>query len=413
MTLSLATILTPRARPKPAPFTTDDIREQTASFWKISIDWIADHWLQVAIAIGVGALLFAALHALKAFGKRLCRRDGTGRGWYTVFGSAIAKTGNFFIIMASARLVVAIGQAPDQVMQIIKFLFTVASVFQAAIWAREIILGAIEHRTTTEDYHGEALTNAMGLIRLFVTFALFAIALVMILGNLGVNVTGLIAGLGVGGIAVGLAAQSIFADLFAAISIIFDRPFRKGDAISYDKSSGTVEYIGMRSTRIRGVNGEERVIGNKKLLDFEIINNSRREYRRTIFTLGVVQTTPVAVMADLPHMLKQVVEDHGHKFIRAGFTGFGAQSYDFDLEFDTMSAVFQDMYDARHSVGLAIVKRFNEAGIALAYPTQTALSAEEAGMVQPRHRTARKGSDAIAPPPSSGDRSEADQGNGG
>ena len=133
----------------------------------------------------------------------------------------------------------------------------------------------------------------MGLIRLLVSFVLFAIALVLVLGNLGVNVTGLVAGLGVGGIAIGLAAQSIFADLFAAIAIIFDRPFKKGDAITFDKSAGTVELIGMRSTRIRGTAGEARVIGNKKLLDNEIVNNTQREFRRVIFTLGVVQTTPV------------------------------------------------------------------------------------------------------------------------
>ena len=408
MKISLnAVIAAPHRR---APFTAGDMRDQTLSLWQQSVDWMADNWLQVLVALAAGALIFFGLHFVKSLGNRICRQDETGKGWYTVFGRAISKTGNFFIVMAAARLVVGVGQAPDQVTQIVRFIFTVAAVFQAAIWAREIILGAIEHRTTTGDYHGEALTNAMGLIRIFVSFALFAIALVMILGNLGVNVSGLIAGLGVGGIAVGLAAQSIFADLFAAISIIFDRPFRKGDAITYDKSSGTVEFIGMRSTRIRGSNGEERVIGNKKLLDFEIINNSRRNYRRVIFTLGVVQTTPVEVMEKLPHILKEIVEDHGQKFVRAGFAGFGAQSYDFDLEFDSPSAVFQEMYDGRHSVGLAIVKRFNEEGISLAYPTQTALTAEEAGMVRPKPRKSAKGDDTIAPPPSSGDRGVGDQG---
>jgi small-conductance mechanosensitive channel len=166
----------------------------------------------------------------------------------------------------------------------------------------------------------------------------------------------------------------------------------------------------MRSTRIRGTNGEERIIGNKKLLDFEIINNSRRDYRRVIFTLGIVQTTPIEMLEQLPHLLKDIVEDHGQKFVRAGFTTFGTQSYDFDLEFDATSAVFQDMYDARHSIGLAIIKRFGEEGIALAYPTQTGLTAEEAGMIQLKKRRQKKDDDTIAPPPSSGDRSVADQG---
>jgi small-conductance mechanosensitive channel len=386
-----------------------DLRAQAMDFYQASFHWLSTHWLQILIATGAGILIFFALHFIKSLGKQLRKRDQTGSGWYTIFGRAISRTGNFFIVMTAAKLVAGYAHPPTEVAETIKFLFTIASVFQAAIWAREIILGAIEHRTAASD-HGETLTNAMGLIRLFVTFALFAIALILVLDNLGVNVTGLIAGLGVGGIAIGLAAQSIFADLFAAIAIIFDRPFRRGDAITYDKSAGTIEAIGMRSTRIRGTTGEERIIGNKKLLDFEIINNTQREYRRIIFTLSIVQTTPVETMEQLPHILKDIVEDHGAKFVRAGFIGFGAQSYDFDLEFDSTSAVFQEMFDARHSIGIAIVKRFNDDGIAFAYPTQTGLTAEEAGMVQPKKRRALKDSnDTIAPPPSSGDRSTGDQ----
>jgi small-conductance mechanosensitive channel len=396
--------------PRADDLTASDIRAQTLSLWKTSAAWISAHWLQVLIAIGIGVLIFLAMHFVKSLGQRLCNRDRSGTGWYTVFGRAIAKTGNFFIVMTSAELVAGIGDAPYQVAAIVRFLFTVAAVFQGAIWAREFILGAIEHRTAASEEHGQTLANAMGLIRLFVTFALFAIALIMILGNLGVNVSGLIAGLGVGGIAIGLAAQSIFADLFAAIAIIFDRPFRRGDAITYDKSAGTVEYIGMRSTRIRGANGEERVIGNKKLLDFEIVNNSRREYRRVVFTLGIAQTTPVGQLESLPHMLKQIVEDHGQKFVRAGFAAFTATAYEFDLEFDSPTAVFQDMYDARHSIGVAIIKRFQEEGIALVYPAQTGISAADAGVTWPtRKKPRRAADDKIAPPPSSGDRSVGDQ----
>lgn len=397
----------------PAPHPATDLREQAGEFYDATIAWFATHWLQILIAIGAGLLLFGALHFVKGLGKRLCARDTSHKGWGTVFGRALAKTSNLFIAAAAAQIVVTFAQfaqAPSGFVSVVHFLFTIAAVFQGAVWAREIILGAIEHRTSAQDYHGEALVNAMGLIRLFVSFALFAIALVLVLGNLGVNVTGLVAGLGVGGIAIGLAAQSIFADLFAAIAIIFDRPFKKGDAITFDKSSGTVEDIGMRSTRIRGTNGEARIIGNKRLLDQEIINNTQREMRRVIFTLGVVQTTPVPTMEALPHLLKDIVEDHHGKFVRAGFVGFGAQSYDFELQFDSPSATLQDMFDLRHSIGLAIVKRFNDDGVGLAYPTQVGLTAEEAGLIQPkRARKIKDSNDTIAKPPSSGDTSAADQ----
>ncbi|MEN2785512.1 mechanosensitive ion channel family protein [Sphingomonas qilianensis] len=361
-----------------------EIDTQVQTLISSSYVWFQTHWLQIIIAAAIGTGIFLALHAARRLGEKLCRHDAGATGWGTIFGRAIAKTGNFFIIMVAVRLVEGYSGAPSQVAATINFLFTVAAVFQAAIWAREIILGAVRHRTESENYSGEALGSAMGIIRLLVTFALFAIALVVVLDNLGVNVTGLVAGLGVGGIAIGLAAQGIFADLFAALAIIFDRPFRRGDVVSYDTSGGTVEAIGLKSTRIRAVTGEERIISNKNLLDKEILNNTRREYRRIKFTLGLVQWTPMEKMEALPGMLQEVVESCGQTFVRAGFMQFGTSSYDFDLEFDSMDAAFAPFFEARHKVGLAIIKRFNAEGIELAYPTQTEFTAApEGGMVLP------------------------------
>jgi small-conductance mechanosensitive channel len=386
-----------------------------------SVEWLNTHWLSILIAFAIGTVIVLGLHAARRLGKRLCDRDGSGSGWSSILGRAVVLTNNFFIVMLAARLMVGYAGAPSEVASTINFLWTVAAAFQVAVWAREIILGAIEHRTGSEHYSGEALISALGLIRLLVTFALFAIATVVVLDNLGVNVTGLVAGLGVGGIAIGLAAQGIFADLFAALAIIFDRPFRRGDAITYDKSSGTVESIGLKSTRIRAPTGEERIISNKHLLDKEILNNTKREYRRVVFTLGLVQWTPVEVMERLPQMMKEVIEGCGRKFVRAGFTSFDSSSYDFGVEFDATSAVYQDYYDARHSVGLAIVRRLNDEGVELAYPTQTQLTAAPDGHLiypypvpphtRPRSAGEGGGTPTLPPPrpPSSGDASAVDQ----
>ncbi len=113
------------------------------------------------------------------------------------------------------------------------------------MWARELVLGIIEHRAGGLEANS-GLGSAIGIIRLLVTIAIFSIAIVVVLDNLGVNVTGLVAGLGIGGIAIGLAAQGIFDDLFSALSIIFDKPFRRGDSIRWDTTSGTVENIGLK-----------------------------------------------------------------------------------------------------------------------------------------------------------------------
>ena len=410
----------PHPTPSPKPIINPaHVGSQFRDLIGASTEWLQGHWLQILIAFGVGAGIVAVLHLARRLGARMCARDESGTGWWTVIGRALAQTGTFFMVMLAARLVVGYADAPVEISRTITFLWTVASVFQAATWTREIILGVIEHRTASEHYTGEALVNAMGLIRLLVTVAVFAIALVVVLDNLGVNVTGLVAGLGVGGIAIGLAAQGIFADLFAALAIIFDRPFRRGDAITYDKSSGSVEAIGLKSTRIRGATGEERIIANKNLLNKEIINNTRREYRRVQLTLGIAQWTPIDTMEKLPDMLREVVEAHDRKFVRAGLVEFGASSYDFGVEFDTIGAAYQDWYDARHVVGMAIIRRLNDEGIDLAYPSQTTFTAApEGGLIMPYPAPEKvkstveagvRASQVTTRPPSSGDRSAVDQ----
>lgn len=349
---------------------TAQVQDQIEGLVNSSSIWLRTHWLQILIGIGAGVAIAAALFWLRGLGPRLTARSRTGTGWSAVFGRAVERTHAFFIVMLSAKLVVGYAGAPADVSSTVTFLFTIAAVFQAAVWAREIILGAIEHRTRNQRLGGEALGSAMGLIRLLVSFAVFAIAFVVVLDNLGVNVTGLVAGLGVGGIAIGLAAQGIFADLFAALAIIFDRPFRRGDAVTYDNTSGTVEEIGLKSTRIRGIDGELRVISNKNLLDKEIQNNTVRERRRSTFTIGLAYETPPDKLSRFPDMIKEEVEACGMTFVRCGFFQFGASSLDFDVRFDSASADFMEAYNGRHRVGVAIMRRCNDEGLVIAYPMQ-------------------------------------------
>lgn len=367
------------AAAKQPQFDTDKVAEQIRSLAGSSVTWLNTHWLQILIAFAIGAVIVLALFWLRRLGPRLAARSSSGKGWAAVFGRAIERTNTFFIVMLAARMVAGYAQPPANVATTIAFLFTIATVFQAAIWAREIILGAIEHRTRGEDLRGDSITNAMGLIRLLVSFAVFAIALIVVLDNLGVNVTGLVAGLGVGGIAIGLAAQGIFADLFAALAIIFDRPFRRGDSVSYDGTNASVESIGLKSTRMRSFTGEIRVIANKSLLDKEILNHALRNHRRAKFAIGVTYQTPPDVCAAIPGMLKEIVEANGRKFVRCGFVGFGGSSLDFELEFDSEGADYAAFYDGRTAVGVAILKRFNDEGIEIAYPTQTTFTAAPDG----------------------------------
>lgn len=244
-----------------------DFSAQMRDIWASTLAWFEAYWLQIIIAGVIAASIVAGLYALRRLGRKLCRPGRTRGDWLVVLGRVVSKTTNYFIIMVAIRAVDGYAQTPPALDRFVTFFFTLAAVLQGAIWAREFILGAIEHRTSAEHFQGEAIINAMGLIRLLVSVVVFAVAAVVLLDNIGVNVTGLVAGLGVGGIAIGLAAQGIFADLFAALAIIFDRPFSKGDQVSFDSSSGTIEAIGLKSTRIRAYTGELRIISNKNLLD--------------------------------------------------------------------------------------------------------------------------------------------------
>ncbi len=355
------------------------VEAQARAFFADGIAWIQSHWLQILIAAGIAALIVVVLHLLRRWGMKLCEKSVGPAGWGTILGRTVAKTGHFFIIMVAAKLVSGYANPPEVIWKTINFLFTLAAVFQAAIWARELILGAIEKRTESDGYQGEALLSALGLIRLLVTFALFAIAFVVVLDNLGVNVTGLVAGLGVGGIAIGLAAQGIFADLFAALAIIFDKPFRRGDSIAYDQTKGTIEAIGLKSTRIRAFTGEERIIANKQLLDKEIQNTSLRDHIRISLPIGIAYETPPETLERIPAMLREIVEAAGASVARASYNAFSASAVDLLLEFDLRGNDWDTAHATRDRVMIGILRKFAAEKITIPYPTQTAYTAAPDG----------------------------------
>lgn len=345
--------------------------------------WFANHWQEIVLASVAGAAIYLVLTGLRGLAGRLCRLRGGESGFVQLLGRTLGKTSHIFMILAAARLVAGYTNPPDPLFMTIRFLFTVAAVFQVAIWVREVTLGLVDLRAGPEGGH-ETLANARNLIRLLVSVALFAIAGIVVLDNVGVNVTGLIAGLGIGGIAIGLAAQGIFSDLFAALSILFDKPFRVGDTVHYDTTTGRVERIGLKSTRLRAVTGENKIIGNAKLLEKEITSYADLDFRRLKLPVGLVYQTSPAKLSGLPDLLRSVVEAQGAKFVRGGIINFGASSIDCEVDFDVVSQDWEEVYATRHRVALALLERLAEEGMELAYPTQTTFTAAPDGrMIMP------------------------------
>ena len=197
-----------------------------ALLWNDSMLWILQHTKLIAVAVIIGIAIVVALYGLRMLGKRLSREPNPWRG---VIGRALASMKLWFMVPLAAQLVATYAHAPTDLANTIAFVFVITATFQGALFLRELILGTIEVRAADRDTH-EGLANAIGLVRLFVNVVLFVLAFLLILGNLGVNVVGLVAGLGIGGIAIGLAAPGIFRDLFASI-----RDIVGGRSGSYEK----------------------------------------------------------------------------------------------------------------------------------------------------------------------------------
>ena len=210
--------------------------------------WITQDSGEALFGVAIAGAILVALWLLKWGALRLLPREFAGAP--SLLRALVARTLSLFLIAAALGGATHAVALPGPLMRLVDNLFTIALAVQGALWIRELVLGLVHRRAGHGGEDAVALGNAMGIITVLVNVVVWLLAAILILDNLGVNVTALVAGLGVGGIAIGLAAQGIFSDLFAALAILFDRPFRVGDTISYGTSTGTVEHIGLKTTRI-------------------------------------------------------------------------------------------------------------------------------------------------------------------
>ena len=348
------------------------------------IDWFQANASELPVGLAVAAAIVLVMLGLRWLGAWLSAADPDCHRWRGVVGRVLHKTSIFFMIVAALDMVVSYAAVPMKIEHLFDILFTIGFAFQGAIWARELILGVIT-RKAGEDPTETAIGNALAVIRVLVSVTLFAIAIIVILDNLGVNVTALVAGLGIGGIAIGLAAQGIFSDLFAALSILFDKPFRRGNVIQFDQTTGTIERIGLKTTRLRSVNGEQVVMANTKLLEREIRNYAGGRTRRSQLPFGLVYQTSPDDLEKVTSLVKAAVESRkGCTFVRCAILGFGASSIDFELLFDSRTSDMNKVAGDRTAVALAILRTFAEHGLEFAYPTQTTFTAAPDGtMIMP------------------------------
>jgi len=321
------------------------------------IAWLTANTVAILTALTLGAAIVGVLLAARGLGAQLCRNASTR--YALVLGRALARTRLWFMAAVAAEIVASYAHAPRDVANTVHFVFVVAAALQAALFARELILGGIEARAEASG----GLGSAINIIRLLVTVALFAVASILILSNLGVDVTGLVAGLGIGGIAIGLAAQGIFRDLFAALAILFDAPFRVGDLIRFDNTTARVEAIGLKTTRLRSVDGELIVMSNNKLLELQLHNYAGLAERRVVLVLPLNYRSAPESLAALPATLAQVVAGvPGCRFDSAGLLDFTDTALRCELRFFvTGGATERDA--ARHRVMVEALSALAATGV--------------------------------------------------
>lgn len=220
--------------------------------------------------------------------------------------------------------------------------------------------------------HGEEKINQLGGLMIVINIVIWILGMVFLVDNLGYNVTTIVTGLGIGGIAVALAAQNILGDLFNYFVIFFDRPFEVGDFITVDDKAGTVEYIGIKTTRIRALSGEQLVVGNSNLTSSRIHNFKRLLKRRALFTIDVEYGTPLETVREIPMMLRRIVESQENAiFDRSHFARYNDWSLRFEVVYYVNAPEYNTYMDIQQNINFRILEEFQQRGIGFAFPSQT------------------------------------------
>lgn len=337
---------------------------------------LQDWGVGVVLLLGMLAVLFLARRLLR--GRLQKRAEDHGKLFFRVARHVVGQTKGWFLFLIALNVSLQVIEAGERFDNGFGKLLVVGMLIQMGIWA---VAGFGRYMALRRDEKLEedaGAVAAMDIVGFLMRVAVWATVFLLTLDNLGVNITALLAGLGVGGIAVALAAQNIISDLFASLSIVLDKPFVLGDFLTIGELSGNVEKVGLKTTRVRSLSGEQLVFSNNDLLNSRIRNYGRMAERRVPFTIGVVYQTPHEKLEQIPAIVKKIIDDQqSARFDRAHFQRFGNSSLDFEIIYWVESADYALYMDIQQAVNLEIFRRFAEEGIEFAYPTQTLFMSRE------------------------------------
>lgn len=318
-------------------------------------------------------LLFAAL-AIGFFGfklilfRKLAHRI-KNKKILEILTDVVGSIRSPFYVFASFYFALFLLEVPGLLMRLAAAILILWTAQHVAVIGGKFIDFALQFYTEKKQEKNKAMLRTMGSIgKVF----LWAIILLAVLGAFGVNITAIVAGMGVGGIAIAFALQNILSDLFSSFSIYFDKPFLEGDLIVVEGKWGTVEKIGIKSTRVRSLQGEEIIFSNMELTSAQVHNFRKMEDRRAEFNLGIVYETSTEKMEKIPAIIRKIVDkEEMTEFNRVHFHNFGPFSLDYLLVYYIKSPNYTVFMDVNERILLNIKREFEKEGIEFAYPTKT------------------------------------------
>jgi small-conductance mechanosensitive channel len=256
----------------------------------------------------------------------------------------------------------------------VRNIFDVLSIVVVTFFIIRLITSTLDFSIisyTAKQDAGDKKAKQLKSISALARIIIWCVALVFLLDNLGFDISAVVAGLGIGGIAVALAAQSILGDLFSYFIIFFDKPFELGDYIKVGDKNGTIEHIGIKTTRIRALSGEQLVFSNTDLTSSRLHNFKKLQKRRKVFMLGVIYETPAEKLKIIPDIVKDIItEEEKSDYDRGHFKTFGDFSLNFEFVYYVLSPDYATYMDTQHNINMKIFNKFKEEGIEFAYPTQ-------------------------------------------
>jgi small-conductance mechanosensitive channel len=336
-------------------------------------------WL---VALGVFLAVFGALLLLRWFVttrlQRIAEHTATRVDNYVV--ALLERTRYFFLVAVALAAALQALVMPATLRGSLHRVAMLAVIVQMGLWVNELVtlyLRALTARKAATDLASVTTMNALAMVA---RLALWAVVFLVALANFGVDITALITGLGIAGVAVALAVQNVLGDLLASLSIVLDKPFVVGDFITVDTMSGTVEEIGLKTTRVRSISGEQLVFSNTDLLKARVRNYKRMQERRVLFGFGVEYDTPPEMMERIPGIVRELIEAQPNtRFDRAHFQRFGPSSLDFEAVYYVVVPEYNTYMDIQQRINLGLLRRLNELSVAFAFPTQTLLVRDVSG----------------------------------